>query len=81
MKKISLEEIISIVSKSTGISEKHIDISSKHDDFDNWDSIAHVKIFLEIEKILKKKVKTSKMGDLTSIKLMLNYFNQTDAIS
>ena len=75
MKKISLEEIISIVSKSTGISKKDIDIDSNHDDFDNWDSIAQVKIILEIEKIIQKKVKTSKMGELTSIKSILNYFN------
>ena len=52
MKKISLEEIISIVSKSTGISKKDIDIDSNHDDFDYWDSIAQVKLILEIESIL-----------------------------
>jgi acyl carrier protein len=73
MSKISLEEIISIVSKVMGISEKNININSKSSDFDKWDSLAHVNIVIEIEKKIEKKIKTSKMSELTSIKSILNY--------
>ena len=73
MSKISLEEIISIVSKVMGISEKNININSKSSDFDKWDSLAHVNIIIEIEKKIEKKINISKMGDLTSIKSILNY--------
>ena len=73
MSKISLEEIISIVSKVIGISEKNFNINSKSSDFDKWDSLAHVNIVIEIEKKIEKKIKTSKMSELTSIKSILNY--------
>ena len=73
MSKISLEQIISIVSKVIGISEKNININSKSSDFDKWDSLAHVNIVIEIEKKIEKKIKTSKMSELTSIKSILNY--------
>jgi acyl carrier protein len=73
MSKISLEQIISIVSKVIGISEKNININSKSSDFDKWDSLAHVNIIIEIEKKIEKKINISKMGDLTSIKSILNY--------
>tara|TARA_B100000959_G_scaffold248702_1_gene275817 strand:+ start:510 stop:737 length:228 start_codon:yes stop_codon:yes gene_type:complete len=67
------EKIISLVSRSTGIPEKDININSKSNDFDKWDSLANVKIILEIEKIINKRVNVSKMGELTSIKSILNY--------
>ena len=69
----NLEKVISIVSISTGISEKDINANSKSSDFDKWDSLANVKIILEIEKMINKKVNISKMGELTSIKSILNY--------
>ena len=73
MSKINLEKIIAIVSKSINTHEKDININSKSSDFYKWDSLAHVNIILEIEKNTKKKIKASKMGELTSIKSILNY--------
>ena len=67
------KKIISLVSRSTGIPEKDININSKSNDFDKWDSLANVKIILEIEKMINKRVNVSKMGELTSIKSILNY--------
>ena len=59
-----LDKIIEVVSKNTGIPTKDININSKSDDFDKWDSFAHVKIILEIEKINKKSVSAGKMGSV-----------------
>ena len=73
MSQINLEQIISIISKSTGIPEKNLDINSESCDFDKWDSLAQVRISLEVEKMIKKKIHTSKMGELTSVKSILNY--------
>ena len=67
-----LDKIIEVVSKNTGIPTKDININSKSDDFDKWDSYAHVKIILEIEKINKKSVSAGKMGSVNSIKSILN---------
>jgi acyl carrier protein len=34
----------------------------------SWDSLSHIKIILEIEKSLKKKLKISQVINLTSVK-------------
>ena len=39
------------------------------------DSLAQIKIILEIEKITKKKIQTSKVGDLNSIKAISNHLD------
>jgi acyl carrier protein len=75
MDKVNLNKIIEIVSKNTGIPAKDININSKSDDFDKWDSFAHVKIILDIEKVLKKSVSAGKIGNVNSIKSMLNLIN------
>ena len=72
MDKVNLNKIIEIVSKNTGIPSKDININSKSGDFDKWDSFAHVKIILDIEKVLKKSVSAGKIGNVNSIKSILN---------
>ena len=73
MSKIDLESIISIISKHIKVAEKDIDINSKSSDFYQWDSLAQVNIILEIEKKIDKVVSASKMGELTSVKSILNH--------
>ena len=73
MTKINLELIISIISKHIKVAEKDIDINSKSSDFYQWDSLAQVNIILEIEKQTNIKIGASKMGELTSIKSILNH--------
>tara|TARA_B100001939_G_C16559400_1_gene453735 strand:- start:214 stop:441 length:228 start_codon:yes stop_codon:yes gene_type:complete len=73
MSKINLEQIISIISNNIKVSEKKIDINSKSSDFYQWDSLAQVNIILEIEKKTNTKINASKMGELTSVKSILNH--------
>ena len=73
MSKINLEQIISIISNHIKVSEKKIDINSKSSDFYQWDSLAQVNIILEIEKKTNTKINASKMGELTSVKSILNH--------
>jgi len=73
MSKIDLEQVISIVSKNIKVPEKDININSKSSDFYQWDSLAQVNIILEIEKKTNIDIGSSKMGELTSIKSILNY--------
>lgn len=70
---INLELIISTVSKHIKVPEKKIDINSKSSDFYQWDSLAQVNIILEIEKKTNTKIGASKMGELTSIKSIVNH--------
>ena len=73
MSKTDLESIISIVSKHIKVDENEIDINSKSSDFYRWDSLAQVNIILEVEKKMSKEIGASKMGELTSIKSILNH--------
>ena len=73
MSKIDLELIISIISKHIKVVKKDIDINSKSSDFYQWDSLAQVNIILEIEKKMNKEISPSKMGELTSVKSILNH--------
>jgi len=73
MSKTDLELIISIVSKHIKVDIKDININSKANDFYKWDSLSQVNIILEIEKKLNKKISASKIGELTSIKSILDY--------
>ena len=75
MNKINLDLIKSIISNHIKIETKKIDINSKSSDFTQWDSLAQVNIILDIEKNTKKKIAASKMGDLTSVKSIIDYLN------
>ena len=63
-----IKNTIKIISKNTGIEENLISQNSSMDDFSKWDSIAHVKIMLELESKMDKKISTSKMSDYNRIK-------------
>ena len=67
--------IIEIISKITKVDSKLINENSAMDDFSKWDSLAHLSIMLELEKKFKKKINTSKMGDLNSVKKILKFLN------
>ena len=73
MSKIDLEQIISIVSKHIKVEAKNININSKSKDFYLWDSLAQVNIILEIEKKTNQEIGANKMGELTSIKSIVNH--------
>ena len=49
---------------------------SNSDDFDRWDSLSHIRIIIDLEKINGKKINTSKYGELISVKAILEYLNK-----
>ena len=65
--------IINIVAKSTGIEKSNLTGNSKASDFAKWDSLAHVKIMLAIEKEKKVKLNASTMSELNSIDKIIDY--------
>ena len=58
---------INLVSKVLKIDKHKIKKNSKNKDFDEWDSLASIRIFLEIEKIIKKKIDHNYISKLNSI--------------
>tara|TARA_X000001036_G_scaffold397196_1_gene399265 strand:- start:1744 stop:1977 length:234 start_codon:yes stop_codon:yes gene_type:complete len=73
MKKITQKDIIDIISKNTSINKNEFNLNSCAKDFDKWDSVAHIRIMLNLEKFIKKKISTSQMSKLISIKKIINF--------
>jgi acyl carrier protein len=81
MSKINLKQIISIVSKIVGVPSEQLDINSESSNFYKWDSLAQLNIIIEIEKKVGKKIDASMMGELTSIKLIVDHLKKLNVIS
>ena len=81
MSKINLQQIISIVSKIVGVPSEQLDINSESSNFYKWDSLAQLNIIIEIEKKIGKKIDASMMGELTSIKLIVDHLKKLNVIS
>ena len=76
MSKSEIQKIKQAIAKILNEPEINILPDSKSDDFAKWDSLAHIRIILEIEKISKKKIKTSKISELNSIKSISEYLTK-----
>ena len=81
MIKINNKEVISIIANKISVSEKDLNENSKSSDFYKWDSLAQLNIILEIEKKIEKKIDASVMGELTSVKSLINYLKKLNVIS
>jgi len=53
------KKVIKLISKIINVSPSKISKNSCANDFDTWDSLSHVRIILELEKIKKKKITTT----------------------
>lgn len=73
MKNDKTMEVIQIISKVIRTDINLIDNSSGISDFAKWDSLAHLQIMQQIEKKFKKKISTSKMGELNSVKKIIKF--------
>lgn len=71
-----IKDIIKIISKNTGIDEKKLNEKSSSDEFPRWDSIAHIKIMVEVEKKNNKKISTSKMSELNTISKIVKFISK-----
>jgi acyl carrier protein len=63
MSKSEIQKIKQAIAKILNEPEINILPNSKSDDFAKWDSLAHIRIILEIEKISKKKLKQVKLAN------------------
>ena len=75
MENLKINKIIQIISKNTKINSKLISEKSCAQDFAKWDSLAHLRIMLEIENYFKKKISTSKMSDLDTVEKIFKFIN------
>ena len=72
MSKSEIQKIKQAIAKILNEPEINILPDSKSDDFDKWDSFAHVKIILEIENITNKSISAGRIGNINSIRSILS---------
>ena len=53
---ISEKNVINCIAKSLKISSKKLTINSSDKDFEEWDSLGHLNIMLNLDKLFKGKV-------------------------
>ena len=66
--------IYQILAKNLRISEDSINLETDTTNTPEWDSLAHLRIILEIEKEFKIKVRNDQIGGLISIKKLIKHF-------
>jgi acyl carrier protein len=71
---MSKKLIYQILARNLKISENSINIRTDAKNTPEWDSLAHVRIILELEKELKIKIRNDQIGELNSIKKLIKHF-------
>ena len=66
--------IYQILAKNLRIPEKSINLETDTANTPEWDSLAQVRIILELEKESKIKVRNDEIGELNSIKKLIKHF-------
>ena len=75
LKNIMKNKIIyQILAKNLRISEDSINLETDTTNTPEWDSLAHLRIILELEKEFKIKVRNDQIGGLISIKRLIKHF-------
>ena len=75
LKNIMKNKIIyQILAKNLRISEDSINLETDTTNTTEWDSLAHLRIILELEKEFKIKVRNDQIGGLSSIKKLIKHF-------
>ena len=66
--------IYQILAKNLRISEDSINLETDTTNTPEWDSLAHLRVILELEKEFKIKVRNDQIGGLISIKKLIKHF-------
>ena len=73
--KVNKKKILQIVSSHTKTHISKIDENSSTENIETWDSLAHVRIILELQNITNIKIPTSNFGQFNSIEELIKKFS------
>ena len=73
--KVNKKKILQIVSHHTKIPLVKIDNKSSTENIETWDSLAHIRIILELQDITNIKIPTSNFGQFNSIEELIKKFS------
>jgi len=72
MTKISESDVLAIVRKALTPADQKITIDSTSDNVEGWDSLAHLTILVDLDKVFSNKVgKINEMASASSVKGIL----------
>jgi acyl carrier protein len=79
---INSNKVIEIVGKALEVDSELISIESSSDNSEEWDSLAHLTILLELDRHLDGKAgKINDLATATSVRLILELLKKHDLIS
>tara|TARA_Y100001970_G_scaffold36624_1_gene45236 strand:+ start:744 stop:995 length:252 start_codon:yes stop_codon:yes gene_type:complete len=78
MKKIaSKKDVIKVIAKSLGVSEKKINEKTSSKNSDKWDSMSHLTILISLDKMLSGKAqKIQELSNAYSVKKILQILSK-----
>tara|TARA_B100001123_G_scaffold413243_1_gene511422 strand:+ start:124 stop:366 length:243 start_codon:yes stop_codon:yes gene_type:complete len=74
-KLIKDEEVLKVISKVMKISKKKITKDLRLGSIPEWDSLAHLNIYFELQKVFKKKMSIQKAANVKSVKDWVKLLN------
>ena len=82
MKKIaSKKDVIKVIAKSLGVSEKKINEKTSSKNSDKWDSMSHLTILISLDKMLSGKAqKIQELSNAYSVKKILQILSKKKII-
>lgn len=75
----NLDLIRNIISEKISIPESEIDLDSKIEDFDSWDSMQHLAIIMEVESRLDCSIPFDKVVELKSVQDLVDAVNASQS--
>jgi acyl carrier protein len=68
---VTAEQILEAIRKSLGL--PHLDATMRMGGVQGWDSMRHVKLLLDLEKVFKVRIPTDRFGSLTSVSALIAF--------
>ena len=76
MSDIFFYKIIKIIAKQTRTKKELINLETSAETIERWDSLTHIKIIVDIEKDFNLKINTSMIGELNSVKSIIQFLSK-----
>lgn len=70
------KKFIDLIKKSLNERDQNFTIETKLNEIKKWDSLASVRVLLDLNKIYKKKSEISEIANFKSLKELYKYFNK-----
>lgn len=79
---ITKKQVISCISKALKVPNGKININSSDKDFERWDSLGHLEILVNLDKVLKgKAIKIKGLAEAHSVKKILTILKKNKLLN